>query len=35
VRADQFLRHFAHAARSKGPAGGAKPAPQQAVAPRA
>jgi biopolymer transport protein ExbB len=36
VRADQFLRHFAHAARSKAPAGGAaKPAPAAAAAPRA
>jgi biopolymer transport protein ExbB len=37
VRADQFLRHFAHAARSKAPAGGAakpSPAPMPA-APRA
>ena len=33
VRADQFLRHFAHAARSKAPAGGAaKPAPAAAAA---
>jgi biopolymer transport protein ExbB len=30
VRADQFLRHFAHAARSKSPAGGARTAPQPA-----
>jgi len=37
VRSDQFLRHFAHAARSKAPAGGApKPAPAAAAAaPRA
>jgi biopolymer transport protein ExbB len=34
VRADQFLRHFAHAARSKAPAAGAAAKPAAPVGPR-
>jgi biopolymer transport protein ExbB len=34
VRADQFLRHFAHAARSKSPAGGTSRSAPQPAAPR-